>query len=66
MPGSMNGPIRPRGSSERSLAAGEEESATSGYKVVEITDLPDGGLFFSKPYQNEAIATTFRELVSLV
>ena len=39
---------------------------TSGYKVVEITDLPDGGLFFSKPYQHEAIATTFRELVSLV
>ena len=38
---------------------------TSGHKTVEITDLPDGGVFFSKPYRPEELAITFRELTSL-
>ncbi len=37
---------------------------TSGHKTVEITDLPDGGVFFSKPYRPEELATTFRKLTS--
>ncbi len=39
---------------------------TSGHKTIEITDLPDGGLFFSKPYRHEQLATAFRELTSAV
>ena len=38
---------------------------TSGHKTVEITDLPDGGVFFSKPYRPDELAITFRELTSL-
>ena len=37
---------------------------TSGHRVVDITDLPDGGVFFSKPYRHRDIATSFRELMS--
>lgn len=36
---------------------------TSGHRLVEITDLPDGGVFFSKPYDHSQIATSFRELM---
>jgi CheY-like chemotaxis protein len=39
---------------------------TSGHKTVEITDLPDGGVFFSKPYRHEELASAFRELTSAV
>ena len=37
---------------------------TSGHKMVEITDLPDGSLFFSKPYRHLEIASAFRNIVS--
>ena len=37
---------------------------TSGHRMVDITDLPDGGVFFSKPYRHRDIATSFRELMS--
>ena len=36
---------------------------TSGHRIVEITDLPDGGVFFSKPYRHGEIATTFRKIM---
>ena len=36
---------------------------TLGHRVVEITDLPDGGVFFSKPYRHGEIATTFRKIM---
>ena len=36
---------------------------TSGHQMVEVTDMPDGSLFFSKPYRHDEIAATFRELV---
>jgi two-component system, response regulator PdtaR len=29
---------------------------TSGHKVVDVVDLPDGGVFFSKPYDQSVIA----------
>jgi CheY-like chemotaxis protein len=37
---------------------------TSGHRTLEPTDLPDGGLFFSKPYRHDEIAAAFRELAS--
>jgi two-component system, response regulator PdtaR len=37
---------------------------TSGHRVVEITDIPDGSMFFSKPYQHRAIVASMRELLS--
>lgn len=36
---------------------------TSGKRPVEVTDLPDGAMFFSKPYSLEAVAAAMRELV---
>jgi CheY-like chemotaxis protein len=37
---------------------------TSGHRVVEITDLPDGSVFFSKPYHHGRVVRSFRELLS--
>jgi len=37
---------------------------TSGHRIVEVTDLPDGGVFHSKPYQRTAIVQSFRELTA--
>ncbi|MDI6028603.1 response regulator [Corticibacterium sp. UT-5YL-CI-8] len=36
---------------------------TSGHRMVEITDLPDGSVFFPKPYSHTRVATTMRELL---
>ena len=36
---------------------------TSGHRMVEITDLPDGSVFFSKPYSHTPVATKMRELL---
>ena len=61
MPGSMDG---------LKLAAAVRDRwppvkivVTSGHKTVEVTDMPDGSLFFSKPYRHDEIAATFRDLV---
>jgi DNA-binding NtrC family response regulator len=37
---------------------------TSGHKVVDVVDLPDGGVFFSKPYDQSAIARSLRDIVA--
>ena len=37
---------------------------TSGHRIVDVTDLPDGGVFHSKPYQRAAIVQSFRELTA--
>ena len=37
---------------------------TSGHRMVEITDLPDGGVFFAKPYQHQAIIQAFHDLLA--
>jgi len=62
MPGSMDG---------LKLAAAVRDRwppvkivVTSGHRVVEITDLPDGSVFFSKPYHHGRVMTSFRELLS--
>jgi two-component system, response regulator PdtaR len=62
MPGSMDG-LR--------LAAAVRDRwppvkiiVTSGHRNVEITDLPDGSVFFSKPYHHAAVITSIRELLA--
>ena len=62
MPGSMDGlklsaAVRNRWPPVRIVV-------TSGHRMVDITDLPDGGVFFSKPYRHNEIAASFRELMS--
>lgn len=37
---------------------------TSGHKMVDVVDLPDGGVFYAKPYNHVEVVRTFRELVS--
>ena len=37
---------------------------TSGHRLVEITDLPDGSVFFSKPYRHDAVISSMRELLA--
>jgi CheY-like chemotaxis protein len=37
---------------------------TSGKRLVEITDLPDGSMFYSKPYQLADIAGSIRDIVA--
>ena len=63
MPGSMDG---------LKLAAAVRDRwppikiiVTSGHRVVEITDMPDGSVFFSKPYKHKAVMASMRELLSL-
>jgi DNA-binding NtrC family response regulator len=62
MPGSMDG---------LKLAAAVRDRwppvkiiVTSGHRIVEITDMPDGSVFFSKPYANLAVLQSMRELLS--
>ncbi len=38
---------------------------TSGRRVVEITDIPDGTVFFSKPYVHEEVIKEMREMLAL-
>lgn len=37
---------------------------TSGKRVVEITDLPDGSVFFAKPYRHAEIAASMHEMLA--
>jgi CheY-like chemotaxis protein len=37
---------------------------TSGHRIVEINDLPDGSMFFSKPYVQGAMLQSMREVLS--
>jgi CheY-like chemotaxis protein len=37
---------------------------TSGKRIVEITELPDGSMFFAKPYGLEAVSAAMHELVA--
>jgi CheY-like chemotaxis protein len=39
--------------------------ATSGHRGVAVEDLPEGSMFFGKPYDHAAVATCLRDLVSL-
>lgn len=62
MPGSMDG---------LKLAAAVRDRwppvkiiVTYGYRTVEITDLPDGSVFFSKPYQHDSVVASIREMLT--
>lgn len=62
MPGSMDGLklsafVRDRWPPVRIIV-------TSGKRMIEVTDLPAGSMFFPKPYQLDAVATAMRELVA--
>lgn len=35
----------------------------SGHRTVEITDIPDGSMFFSKPYSKDTLVSSMRELL---
>ena len=37
---------------------------TSGARMVEITDLPDGSVFFGKPYDHAAVLGSMRQMLS--
>lgn len=61
MPGSMDG---------LKLAAAVRDRwppvkiiVTSGHRTVEITDLPDGSMFFSKPYSPPYIISAMLEMI---
>ncbi len=61
MPGSMDG---------LKLAAAVRDRwppvkiiVTSGRRMVEITDMPDGSVFFSKPYHHAAVMASMRSLL---
>jgi CheY-like chemotaxis protein len=62
MPGSMDG---------LKLAAAVRDRwppvkiiVVSGHHTIEVTDLPDGSMFFSKPYLPVKLAESMRELLS--
>lgn len=62
MPGSMDG---------LKLAAAVRDRwppvkiiVTSGHRIVDITEMPDGSMFFSKPYPHLAVLKSMRELLS--
>lgn len=61
MPGSMDGlklaaAVRDRWPPVRIIV-------TSGHRLVEITDLPDGSVFFSKPYVHLAVVKSMRQML---
>lgn len=37
---------------------------TSGHRIVDIAEMPDGSMFFSKPYTHLAVLKSMRELLS--
>jgi CheY-like chemotaxis protein len=62
MPGSMDGlklaaAVRNRWPPVRIIV-------TSGHRIVDIADLPDGSMFFSKPYHHQSVVSSFRELMA--
>lgn len=38
----------------------------SGHRRVEITDIPDGGVFFSKPFSQPALLSSMHEMLSSI
>jgi two-component system, response regulator PdtaR len=61
MPGSMDGlmlaaAVRDRWPPVRIIV-------TSGHRMVEITDIPDGSVFFSKPYQATEVIASMHKLL---
>lgn len=62
MPGSMDGlalaaAVRDRWPPVRIIV-------TSGHRIIDIADLPDGSVFFSKPYRHAEVVNSMRELLA--
>lgn len=62
MPGSMDGlklaaAVRDRWPPIRIIV-------TSGHRLVEISDLPSGSIFFNKPYRQTDVLASMRELLT--
>jgi CheY-like chemotaxis protein len=62
MPGSMDGLklaayVKDRWPSVRIIL-------TSGKRMLDVTDLPDGSMFFAKPYRLDSVTAGMRELLS--
>lgn len=36
---------------------------TSGHRIVSVTDMPNGSVFFSKPYRSQDIVTSMQKLL---
>lgn len=62
MPGSMNGLLLAAAVAKRWPPV--RIIVTSGHRAVEITDIPDGSVFFSKPYSYADIASSIAELLA--
>ena len=62
MPGSMDGLKLATLASERWPPV--SIIVTSGHRLVEISDIPDGSVFFAKPYSHAAIVASVREMVA--
>lgn len=61
MPGSMDGLKLSAAVRNRWLPV--KIIVTSGHRMVDIEDIPDGGVFFSKPYSNDVVLTSIRNLI---
>lgn len=62
MPGSMDGLLLAAAVSDRWPPI--RIIVVSGHRVVQITDIPDGSVFFSKPYSYGAIEGSIGELLA--
>jgi CheY-like chemotaxis protein len=63
MPGSMDG--LKLAAAVRSRWPPVKIIVTSGHRQVEITDLPDGSVFFSKPYTHLSVLASIHEMLSI-
>jgi DNA-binding NtrC family response regulator len=36
----------------------------SGHRIIDVADLPDGSMFFAKPYQHDAVMRSIRKMLS--
>lgn len=61
MPGSMDGLMLAAAVADRWPPV--RIIVTSGHRIVEITDMPDGSVFFSKPYRATEIVASMHELL---
>lgn len=62
MPGSMDGLALAQLVAERWPPT--RIVVTSGFRVVEITDIPDGSIFFSKPYRSQDVIAYMLDLLT--
>lgn len=63
MPGSMNGLKLATAVHDRWPPL--EIIVTSGHHVVDLADLPEGSVFFSKPYEHLAVLQSIRALLAV-